>query len=101
MKHNKKRNTAFLYESLVKELTKAVVRQQEAKKKTIITRNSNPMKYWTKTNYSFWHTASDYTVYEYTFKKSYNRLSGILKVKSHHLVTSQEEWYDYECSISQ
>ncbi len=37
MKHNKKRNTAFLYESLVKELTKAVVRQEEAKKKTIIT----------------------------------------------------------------
>jgi pullulanase/glycogen debranching enzyme len=36
MKHNKKRNTAFLYESLVKELTKAVVRQQEAKKKTIL-----------------------------------------------------------------
>ena len=32
MKHNKKRNTAFLYESLVKELTKAVVRQEEAKK---------------------------------------------------------------------
>lgn len=37
MKHNKKRNTAFLYESLVKELTKAVVRQEETKKKTIIT----------------------------------------------------------------
>ena len=36
MKHNKKRNTAFLYESLVKELTKAVVRQQETRKKTII-----------------------------------------------------------------
>ena len=27
MKHNKKRNTAFLYECLVKELTKAVVRK--------------------------------------------------------------------------
>ena len=26
MKHNKKRNTAFLYESLVKEMTKAVLR---------------------------------------------------------------------------
>lgn len=36
MKHNKKRNTAFLYESLVKELTKAVVYQQETKKKTIL-----------------------------------------------------------------
>ena len=73
----------------------------DKKEKNIIVGNNNPKKYWTKTNYSFWHTASDYTVYEYTFKKSYNRLSGILKVKSHHLVTSQEEWYDYECSISQ
>ena len=36
MKHNKKRNTAFLYESLVKELTKAVVRQQEDRKAKIV-----------------------------------------------------------------
>jgi hypothetical protein len=36
MKHNKKRNTAFLYESLVKELTKAIVRQQEDRKQKII-----------------------------------------------------------------
>lgn len=36
MKHNKKRNTAFLYESLVKELTKAIVRQQEERKGKII-----------------------------------------------------------------
>jgi len=36
MKHNKKRNTAFLYECLIKELTKAVV--QENKKRQIITK---------------------------------------------------------------
>jgi hypothetical protein len=36
MKHNKKRNTAFLYECLVKELTKSVVRQQHQRKKQII-----------------------------------------------------------------
>jgi len=36
MKHNKKRNTAFLYESLVKELTKAIVRQLEERKGKII-----------------------------------------------------------------
>ena len=70
------------------------------KKKTIITGNSNPKKYWLKDDYTFWHSASEYSVYEYTFEKSYNRLSGILNVKSHHLVTSQEEWYDYECSIT-
>tara|TARA_Y100000114_G_C11741676_1_gene319301 strand:+ start:29 stop:832 length:804 start_codon:yes stop_codon:yes gene_type:complete len=32
MKHNKKRNTAFLYESLVKELTKSIIRQAEERK---------------------------------------------------------------------
>jgi len=36
MKHNKKRNTAFLYESLVKELTKTVIRQQYNRKEKII-----------------------------------------------------------------
>ncbi len=36
MKHNKKRNTAFLYECLVKELTKSVVRQQHQRKNQII-----------------------------------------------------------------
>ena len=29
----------------------------DTKKKTIITNNSNPKKYWTETNYIFWHTA--------------------------------------------
>ena len=37
MKHNKKRNTAFLYESLVKELTKTIVKQQEKRKQKILT----------------------------------------------------------------
>lgn len=36
MKHNKKRNTAFLYEALVKELTKSVVDKDEAKKAEIV-----------------------------------------------------------------
>jgi len=36
MKHNKKRNTAFLYESLIKELTKSIVREQHQKKTTIL-----------------------------------------------------------------
>ncbi len=35
MKHNKKRNTAFLYESLVKEMTKAVLRSNTPKKNLI------------------------------------------------------------------
>jgi len=36
MKHNKKRNTAFLYECLMKELTKAIVRNQKDKKQKIL-----------------------------------------------------------------
>ena len=36
MKHNKKRNTAFLYESLIKELTKAILKKDQNKKDTIL-----------------------------------------------------------------
>jgi hypothetical protein len=36
LKHNKKRNTAFLYESLVKELTRAILAKEDAKKETIV-----------------------------------------------------------------
>ncbi len=36
MKHNKKRNTAFLYECLIKEMTKAVVRGEKQKKQEIV-----------------------------------------------------------------
>jgi hypothetical protein len=36
MKHNKKRNTAFLYECLIKEITKAVVRKENARKASAI-----------------------------------------------------------------
>ena len=35
MKHNKKRNTAFLYESLIKELTKSIVRKENIRKEKI------------------------------------------------------------------
>ena len=36
MKHNKKRNTAFLYECLIKELTKSIVRKDENKKAKVL-----------------------------------------------------------------
>ena len=35
-KHNKKRNTAFLYETMIKELTKAVVQNDPERKKIIV-----------------------------------------------------------------
>ena len=73
----------------------------ETKKKLIIIGSEKPKKYWTQDNYTFWHSASDYTVYEYTFKKSYNKPFGKLRVKSHHLVTSKNNWYDYECTVNQ
>jgi len=36
MKHNKKRNTAFLYESLIKELTKTILKKDQNKKDIIL-----------------------------------------------------------------
>ena len=36
MKHNKKRNTLFIYESLIREVTKCVVRKEEIRKNKII-----------------------------------------------------------------
>ena len=36
MKHNKKRNTAFLYECLIKEMTKAIIRRDEVTKQTVV-----------------------------------------------------------------
>ena len=36
IKHNKKRNTIFLYEALVRELTKATVEKDENKRETIL-----------------------------------------------------------------
>jgi len=36
LRHNKKRNTAFLYEALVRELTQAALQKEEGKKNTIV-----------------------------------------------------------------
>ena len=50
MKFNKKRNTAFLYECLLKELTKAIVREQNDRKEAIISiikenfKNGTPLR---------------------------------------------------------
>jgi hypothetical protein len=36
MKHNKKRNTAFIYETLSRELTKAIVDKNDSRKRTVL-----------------------------------------------------------------
>ena len=36
LKHNKKRNTAFLYETLIVELTKATITENNQKRETIL-----------------------------------------------------------------
>ncbi len=73
----------------------------DTKQKTVMVKDGKYLKYWTKPNYRFWHTAKEYMVYEYTFKISYNKLSGNLEIKGHHLVTSENKWYYYKCEISQ
>ena len=68
--------------------------------KQVIIGDNNPKKYWTKPNFRFWHSAKDYSVYEYSFNYSFNKLSGKLEVKSHNLVTSEDKWYYYTCKIN-
>ena len=36
MKHNKKRNTAFLFESITRELTKSIIQKDKEKKNKIL-----------------------------------------------------------------
>lgn len=72
----------------------------DTKNKTVITEKKGPNKYWNEGQYTFWQTAGGYSVFEFTFKKAFNNLSGKLKVKSHHLITSKDNWYNYECKIS-
>ena len=36
LKHNKKRNTAFLYETLVRELTKSIVKKNNQRKEKLM-----------------------------------------------------------------
>ena len=55
LKHNKKRNTAFIFEALVKELTKSVIKKNDAKKRQIagiikehFKNDSIPTKYYKK-----------------------------------------------------
>ena len=66
-------------------------------KKIVMTGKGKTYKYWSEANYIFWQSANDYILNEYTFKSSYNKLSGQLKIKSHNLVSSENKWFDYEC----
>lgn len=66
-------------------------------KKTVMTGKGKTNKYWTDANYIFWQSVNDYMVNEYSFKSSYNKLSGQLKIKSHNLVSSENKWFNYEC----
>lgn len=72
----------------------------DAEKNIVITDNAKPIRYWNEPNYRFWHKTQDYTLLEYTFRVSYNKLSGKLEVKSHNLVSSENQWYNYECKVN-
>ncbi len=69
----------------------------DTNKKTVITGEDKNYKYWSEANYIFWQSANDYILNEYTFKISYNKLSGQLRLKTHNLVSSENKWFDYEC----
>lgn len=69
-------------------------------KNSVKTENTKPTTYQTKSDYRMWQTVKGHILFEYTFKLSYNKLSGKLEVKSHNLVTSENQWYNYECKVT-
>ena len=69
-------------------------------KNSVKTENTKPTTYRTKADYRMWQTVKGHILFEYIFKLSYNKLSGNLEVKSHNLVSSENQWYNYECKIN-
>jgi len=73
----------------------------DTKNNIVIFGNTQKAKFWTEPHFIFWHSTEENILYEYTFKVSYNKLSGELMIKSHNLVSSQNEWLNYDCLLEQ
>jgi len=68
--------------------------------KTINIEKLGTFKFWVENNLIFWQSANVPQVYEYTLKKSFNQLSAELLIKAHNLITSENKWYNYNCTIN-
>jgi len=77
-RHNKKRNTAFLYEVLVRELTAAVIAKDEGRKATI----ASVIKEGFKKNTALWADLKCYKALEHT------TIAGLDKEEAHRYLQS-------------
>ena len=70
LKHNKKRNTAFLYESLITELTKTIVRKQPQRKQKVL--KAKKLTTFNKKNLNDWMNLTKKERYKLTKQDSLN-----------------------------
>ena len=96
MKHNKKRNTAFLYETLVRELTSSVVNEDTARNKKII----SIMKEFFKRDTPLGLELELYrTLYETVDVDSMTAEKLLLEVKRVYMALNQEEVFDQQSQL--
>mgnify|MGYP001361355709 CR=1 FL=1 len=96
MKHNKKRNTAFLYETLVRELTMCVVNKDVARKRKIV----SIMKEFFKRDTTLGLELELYrTLYETTDVDEMTAEKLLLEVKRVYMALSQEEVFDQQSQL--
>ena len=67
---------------------------------TVKIEKNSIFKFWLENNFIFWQSANGNQVYEYTFKKTFNQLSGQMSIKGHNLITSENNWYNYDCIVN-
>lgn len=96
MKHNKKRNTAFLYETLVRELTSSVVNNDEGRNQAII----KIMKEFFKRDTVLGLELELYrTLYETTNVDAMTADKLLLEVKRVYMALNQEEVFDQQSQL--
>lgn len=96
MKHNKKRNTAFLYETLVRELTSSVVNEDRVRNKKII----SIMKEFFKRDTPLGLELELYrTLYETVDVDPMTAEKLLLEVKRVYMALNQEEVFDQQSQL--
>ena len=96
MKHNKKRNTAFLYETLVRELTISVVNKDIDRKRKIV----SIMKEFFRRDTTLGLELELYrTLYETTDVNEMTAEKLLLEVKRVYMALNQEEVFDQQSQL--
>ena len=96
MKHNKKRNTAFLYETLVRELTSSVVSNDSARNNKIV----SMMRKFFKRNTPLGLELELYrTLYETVDVDPMTAEKLLLEVKRVYMALNQDEVFDQQSQL--